>query len=145
MVYAAHLRNSHQTILSFHEPLVEYDNGKPFRHFASTIIPGYASELSFFRQTVAVVTERSFVIAEPGNPTFNQIPTVVAGVPSTVFVSKMVAEGKPMAMYQIAENEFLLVYDVGACFVTKCELPVRCFIFFQAARHGRIGPQRSSV
>jgi hypothetical protein len=27
---------------------------------------------------------------------------------------------KPLGMYQTSENEFLLVYQWGACFVTKC-------------------------
>lgn len=127
VVYAAHLRNSHQSLLSFHEPLVEYGNSNPFRHFATSTIPGYASELSFFRQTVAVVTERTFVIAEPGNPTFNLIPSQAERTLTsmgTAFVAGMVAEGKPMVMYQVGENEFLLVYNSGACFVTKCECSI---------------------
>jgi len=30
---------------------------------------------------------------------------------------------KPLGMYQTSENEFLLVYQWGACFVTKCMSP----------------------
>jgi len=31
---------------------------------------------------------------------------------------------KPLGMYQTSENEFLLVYQWGACFVTKCMFPL---------------------
>ena len=117
-------RNSHQTVLYFEEPLLpaaQAHSGKPFRRFASVTIPGYASELAFFRQTIAVVTEKAFVIAEPGNNTTNSIPTFPASVSQSSSVVRMVTGAKPMAMYQIAENEFLLVYNWGACFVTKCQ------------------------
>jgi hypothetical protein len=75
---------------------------------------------------VAVVTEKTFVIAEPGDPAFNQIPSTNTGNGSSsgvgaTFVTTMVEEGRPMVMYQVAENEFLLVYHIGACFVTKCK------------------------
>lgn len=90
-----------------------------FRQYATLTLPGYASELSFFRQTMAVVTEKSFIIAEPGNPQHNIIPTFPTTVAQNATVVRMVASAKPMAMYQVAENEFLLVYDWGACFVTK--------------------------
>jgi hypothetical protein len=33
------------------------------------------------------------------------------------------AKVKPLGMYQTSENEFLLVYQWGACFVTKCMSP----------------------
>ncbi|WWD15802.1 hypothetical protein CI109_100226 [Kwoniella shandongensis] len=121
VVYAVHSRNTHHTSLHFYEPLISsYDVSlNPFRMFGSVTIPGYASELSFFRQTIAVVTEKSFVIAEPGNPTYNAIPTFPADLVPTAMVVRMVATAKPMGMYQVGENEFLLVYDWGACFVTK--------------------------
>ncbi|KAK8869923.1 hypothetical protein IAR55_000491 [Kwoniella newhampshirensis] len=121
VVYAVHSRNTHHTSLHFYEPLISsYDlSANPFRMFGSVTIPGYASELSFFRQTIAVVTEKSFVIAEPGNPTYNAIPTFSADITPTAMVVRMVATAKPLGMYQVGENDFLLVYDWGACFVTK--------------------------
>ena len=118
MVYAAHAGNN--TILSYFEPLVVYDGNEGFRHFATTTVPGYASELGFFKQTVAIVTEKGFIIAEPGNPTYNQIPTFPPDLHAPV-IRRMMDNGKPLAMYQTSENEFLLVYQWGACFVTKCE------------------------
>lgn len=121
-------RNSHVTNLHFDEPLHSSTTGpdpqrstRSFRRFATLQIPGYASELSFFRQTIAVVTEKSFVIAEPGNPTYNQIPTFPSSIPQSSMVGRMVSNAKPMAMYQIGENDFLLCYNWGACFVTKCK------------------------
>jgi hypothetical protein len=110
--------------LSFEEPLFTQAHDttqSPFRRFATLTVPGFASDLSFFRQTIAVVTEKGFVIAEPGNPTHNVIPTFPAGMASGSTVVRMIGAAKPMMMYQIAENEFLLCYDWGACFVTKCE------------------------
>lgn len=123
VVYAAHARNTHQTLLSFHEPLLPaHDRSREgFRLFASITVPGYASDLSFFRQTVAVVTEKAFVIAEPGNPQHHAIPTFPSSIAPNATVARMVSGAKPMAMFQIAESEFLLAYDWGACFVTKCE------------------------
>jgi hypothetical protein len=35
-------------------------------------------------------------------------------------VTRMTSGSKPLVMYQVGENEFMLVYDWGACFVTKC-------------------------
>lgn len=107
---------------------------QPFRRFSSIAVPGYASELAFFRQTIAVVTEKAFVIAEPGNTTTNSIPTFPSALSQTATVVRMVNGAKPMAMYQIAENEFLLVYDWGACFVTKCKRMVVTWLIFQTGR-----------
>lgn len=117
-MYAAHAGNN--TILSYYEPLVVYDGDEGFRHFATTTVPGLASELSFFRQTIAIVTEKAFIIAEPGNPTYNQIPTFPPELHAPV-MKRMMDGARPLAMYQTSENEFLLVYQWGACFVTKCE------------------------
>lgn len=125
VVYAAHAGNN--TILSYYEPLVVYEGDNGFRPFASSTIVGLASELSFFRQTVAVVTEKAFIIAEPGNSTYNQIPTFPPDLHAPM-MRRMMDGAKPLAMYQTSENEFLLVYQWGACFVTKCEwlqIPLR--------------------
>lgn len=118
VVYAAHAGNN--TVLAYYEPLVVYDGNQGFRHFATTTIPGYASEINFFKQTVAIVTEKGFIIAEPGNPTYNQIPSFPPDLQAPV-IRRMMDNGKPLAMYQTSETEFLLVYQWGACFVTKCE------------------------
>ncbi|OCF39870.1 hypothetical protein I317_06307 [Kwoniella heveanensis CBS 569] len=120
VVYAVHSKNSHHTTLYFHEPLLSSSYTQTaFRPFGSVTIPGYASDLSFFRQTVSVVTEKSFIIAEPGNPTFNSIPTFPGEIPERAMVVRMVSEAKPLGMWQVDEREFLLVYDLGACWVTK--------------------------
>jgi hypothetical protein len=37
----------------------------------------------------------------------------------------MMDSARPLAMYQTSENEFVLVYQWGACFVTKC-MPLAC-------------------
>ena len=92
----------------------------PFRRFATLTVPGFATDLSFFRQTVAVVAEKGFIIAEAGNPTFNSIPTVPPSVQQDSALLKMLNGARAMGMYQIGENEFMLAYDWGACFVTKC-------------------------
>ncbi|WVQ70220.1 uncharacterized protein L199_008446 [Kwoniella botswanensis] len=123
VVYAVHSRNSHQTTLNFYEPLLNPSSasyGVPsFRPFGNITVPGYASDLSFFRQTVSVVTEKTFVIAEPGNPTYNSIPTFPHEIPERAMVVRMVSGSKPMGMWQVDESEFLLVYEWGACWVTK--------------------------
>ncbi|WVW83239.1 hypothetical protein I302_105258 [Kwoniella bestiolae CBS 10118] len=121
VVYAVHSRNSHQTSLYFYEPLLSSTSyGLPsFRSFGNITVPGYASDLSFFRQTVSVVTEKTFVIAEPGNPTYNSIPTFPHEIPERAMVVRMVSGSKPLAMWQVDESEFLLVYEWGACWVTK--------------------------
>ncbi|WVF72308.1 hypothetical protein IAT40_007121 [Kwoniella sp. CBS 6097] len=120
VVYAVHSKNSHHTTLYFHEPLLSSSYTQTaFRPFGTVTIPGYASDLSFFRQTVSVVTEKSFIIAEPGNPTFNCIPTFPGEIPERAMVVRMVSEAKPLGMWQVDEREFLLVYDLGACWVTK--------------------------
>lgn len=112
--------------LSYYEPLVVYDGNEGFRHFATSTVPGYTTEIAFFKQTVAIVTEKAFIIAEPGNPTSNQIPTFPPDLHAPV-MRRMMDSARPLAMYQISENEFMLVYQWGACFVTKCEStpPVR--------------------
>nr|XP_019013428.1 uncharacterized protein I206_01495 [Kwoniella pini CBS 10737]OCF52209.1 hypothetical protein I206_01495 [Kwoniella pini CBS 10737] len=121
VVYAVHSRNSHQTNLYFYEPLVisSKSNSSPFRSFGSITVPGYASDLSFFRQTVSIVTEKTFVIAEPGNPTYNCIPTFGLDIPERGMIVRMVSSSKPLAMWQVDEAEFLLVYEWGGCWVTK--------------------------
>ena len=119
MAYAALTNNS--TILSYYEPLVVYDSNNGFRHFATTTIPGIATEISFFKQTVAIVTDKSIIIAEPGSPSSNTIPTFPGDLHSPVLRRMMdTTKVKPLGMYQTSENEFLLVYQWGACFVTKC-------------------------
>jgi hypothetical protein len=124
VVHVCHSKNSHQTHLTFDEPLLPTATSPTpsFRRFANLTLPGNATELSFFRQTVAVATEKTFVIAEPGNAEFNIIPTMPSSIPDKSPVVKMTSGSRPLAMYQIGGNEFLLVYDWGACYVTKCEL-----------------------
>ncbi|WVQ78218.1 hypothetical protein IAT38_000301 [Cryptococcus sp. DSM 104549] len=139
VVYAIHARNSHHTTLHFLEPLLPPSHSAPgstsFRPFASLHLPGYASSLTFFRQTIAVITEKTIVIAEPGNPVYNSVPTVgeQSGVKEDAMVVKLLTGSrtrvgvvggggsgvKPLGMWQVGGNEFLLVYDWGACFVTK--------------------------
>ncbi|WWC85367.1 uncharacterized protein L201_000230 [Kwoniella dendrophila CBS 6074] len=124
VVYAVHSKNSHQTTIYFFEPLLNSTSttsyGTPsFRSFGSIMVPGYASDLSFFRQTVSVVTEKTFVIAEPGNPTFNSIPTFGNEIAERAMVVRMVSGSKPLGMWQVDESEFLLVYEWGGCWVTK--------------------------
>ncbi|ORX39762.1 hypothetical protein BD324DRAFT_614892 [Kockovaella imperatae] len=124
VVHVAYAKNSHQTHISFEEPLLASNPDRsyattPFRRFAALTIPGFATDLSFFKQTVAIVTEKGFVIAEAGNPTFNAIPTFPLAVQGNSHLMRVLGSGKPMAMYQVAENEFALVYDWGASFVTK--------------------------
>jgi hypothetical protein len=58
---------------------------------------------------------------EPGNPVTNSLPTFPPDLSGGAMVVKMINGARPLGMYQIAENEFLLVYDRGGCFVTKCE------------------------
>lgn len=77
--------------------------------------------MGFFRQTIAVVTEKTFIVAEPGNTSFNAIPVLPASIAPSSRVARMTSQAKPKAMFQIAENEFLLVYDWGGCFATRCE------------------------
>jgi hypothetical protein len=122
VAYAALTNNS--TILSYYEPLVVYDTNNGFRHFATTTMPGMATELSFFKQTVAIVTDRSIIIAEPGSSSYNTIPTFPSDLHSPVLRRMMDStKVKPLGMYQTSENEFVLVYQWGACFVTKCMSP----------------------
>ncbi|WVQ78219.1 hypothetical protein IAT38_000302 [Cryptococcus sp. DSM 104549] len=137
--YCMHARNSHHTTLHFLEPLFPHSHSTPdttsFRPFASLHLPGYASSLTFFRQTIAVITEKTVVIAEPGNPVYNSVPTVgeQSGVREDAMVVKLLTGSrtqvgvvggggsgvKPLGVWQVGGNEFLLVYDWGACFVTK--------------------------
>ncbi|WRT67006.1 uncharacterized protein IL334_003972 [Kwoniella shivajii] len=121
VVYAVHSKNSHQTNLYFHEPLINSTSyaSPSFRPFGTIIVPGYASDLSFFRQTVSVITEKTFIVAEPGNPTFNPIPTFPVGIPERATVVRMVSQAKPLGMWQVEQGEFLLVYEWGACWVSK--------------------------
>lgn len=138
VTYVVYNRNTHGSALNFLEPM--FDNSYPsassllpdpvFRRFAALHLPGYASSITFFRQTVAITTEKTIVIAEPGNPVFNCVPT--AGTTASLAEDAMVAklldghartrtEGKPLGMWQTGGDEFILVYDWGACFVTKCK------------------------
>ncbi|WVR05091.1 hypothetical protein IAU60_002103 [Kwoniella sp. DSM 27419] len=120
VVFAVHAKNNHQTSLHFLEPLLSSTYTRSaFRPFGSVLVPGYASDLSFFRQTVSVLTEKTFIIAEPGNPTHNAIPTLAPGMDERSMVVRMIAGARPLGMWQVDENEFLLVYDAGACWVTK--------------------------
>lgn len=120
------LRRANATLLTFEEPLhaAQMDNRDPcsaFRRFAQMSVPGFASEVSFFRQTIAIVTEKTFLVAEPGNISYNTIPTIPPELAGSSLVARLAGPTKPMAMYQTGENEFLLVYDWGACFTTRCE------------------------
>lgn len=135
VAHAAHSRNSHTTHLYFDEPLLYSASASPgsaFRRFATLTLPGSATSLSFFRQTVAVVTEKQFIIAEPGNPAHNSIPTFPPDLPDTAPIMRMIGGGaRALGMYQVKENEFLLVYHWGACYVTKCELSILACIFYR--------------
>ncbi|OXG93167.1 hypothetical protein C345_00803 [Cryptococcus neoformans A2-102-5] len=136
ITYVVYNRNTHGSALNFLEPM--FDNSYPsassllpdpvFRRFAALHLPGYASSITFFRQTVAITTEKTIVIAEPGNPVFNCVPTAgsTASLAEDAMVAKLLdghartrAEGKPLGMWQTGGDEFILVYDWGACFVTK--------------------------
>ncbi|EAL22516.1 hypothetical protein CNBB3940 [Cryptococcus deneoformans B-3501A] len=136
ITYVVYGRNTHGCTLNFLEPL--FDNSYPsassllsdpvFRSFASLHLPGHASSITFFRQTVAITTEKTIVIAEPGNPVYNCVPTAgsTAFLAEDAVVAKLLngqgrtrAEGRPLGMWQTGGDEFILVYDWGACFVTK--------------------------
>ncbi|KAK4687215.1 RHO1 GDP-GTP exchange protein 1/2, partial [Tremellales sp. Uapishka_1] len=123
VVYAVHTKESHRTTIHFQEPLLadphSASSDLAFRSFAKYSIEGYASEMTFFKQTVAVVTEKAFVITEPGNSVVNTIPTFSLAVAPTAKVVQMAATSKALAMFQTAESEFLLVYQLGGCFVNK--------------------------
>jgi hypothetical protein len=97
------------------------DPRSSFRRFAQLTAPGFASEVGFFRQTIAIVTEKTFIVAEPGNTSFNVIPVLPASISPNSRVARMTSQARPKAMFQIAENEFLLAYDWGGCFTTRCE------------------------
>lgn len=114
--------------------LKSLNSSNPFRRYATLNLPGYASDLSFFRQTIAVVMEKGFIIAEPGNPSYHSIPSTpndqnggnnVNGHHDSRFslspLMKMITSQKALGMYQVKENEFLLIYEWGGCYVTKCK------------------------
>nr|ODN81229.1 hypothetical protein L203_05735 [Cryptococcus depauperatus CBS 7841] len=128
VAYATYSKSSHVTQLEFLEPLP----GNTFRLFAQSLstlnLPGYASCLTFFRQTVAVITEKSIIIVEPGSSTYHCVPAPGSanslGEDAPVLkllssVGRKKSGTKPLGMWQIGGNEFVLVYDWGACFVTK--------------------------
>ncbi|KIR26825.1 hypothetical protein I309_04203 [Cryptococcus deuterogattii LA55] len=136
ITYVVHDRNTHGSTLNFLEPM--FDNSYPsassllpdpvFRSFAALHLPGHASSITFFRQTVAITTEKTIVIAEPGNPVYNCVPTAgsTASLAEDAVIVKLLnghvgsrAEGRPLGMWQTGGDEFVLVYDWGACFVTK--------------------------
>ncbi|ADV20494.1 hypothetical protein I305_06270 [Cryptococcus gattii E566] len=135
ITYVVHDRNTHGSTLNFLEPM--FDNSYPsasslpdpvFRSFAALHLPGHASSITFFRQTVAIITEKTIVIAEPGNPVYNCVPTAgsTASFAEDAVIVKLLngqvgsrAEGRPLGMWQTGGDEFILVYDWGACFVTK--------------------------
>ncbi|KAL7422275.1 hypothetical protein Q5752_002921 [Cryptotrichosporon argae] len=121
IAFAIHARNAHTTSLTFVEPLLPdrqtYDPS--FRPFATSSVPGHATELAFFKQTAAVVSDRGVVVVEPGNPAFSSLPLFPPSLPSAANVVKLVSAGRAMGMYQIGEGEFLVVYDWGACYVSK--------------------------
>ncbi|KAI9638407.1 uncharacterized protein MKK02DRAFT_42797 [Dioszegia hungarica] len=136
VVHAAHSRNTSNTHLYFDEPLLVLSSSSttnlassqqldkpPFRRFAQLTLPGHCTDLSFFRQTIAAVAEKQFVIAEPGNPAHTSIPTFPPDLSERAPVVRMInahgAKSGALGMYQIKENEFLLVYTWGACYVTK--------------------------
>ncbi len=86
-------------------------------------MPGLAKDIAFFRQTIALVTDKGFVIAEPGNSSSTAIPILPATLTDRTPLVKMLSEAKPLGMHQVNENEFILAYDRGACFVNKCGCP----------------------
>ncbi|WVO12788.1 hypothetical protein L204_100396 [Cryptococcus depauperatus] len=128
VAYATYSKSSHVTQLEFLEPLP----GNTFRLFAQSLstlnLPGYASCLTFFRQTVAVITEKSIIIVDPGSSTYHCVPAPGSanslGEDAPVLkllssVGRKKSGTKPLGMWQTGGNEFVLVYDWGACFVTK--------------------------
>ncbi|RXK38363.1 hypothetical protein M231_04405 [Tremella mesenterica] len=120
IVYAVHSRNSHSTLLSFHEPLYQNDPHSPaFRHFSTLSVSGYASEILFFRVTITAVTEKGFVVVEPGNPNQNYLPHFPHDVAQDAPVVRLASHGTALGMYQVRKEEFLLVYDWGGCYVDK--------------------------
>lgn len=132
VVHSAQSRNnSNSSHLYFDEPLLSTSSPdhspnapSPFRRFASLVLPGSCTDVSFFRQTIAAVTEKQFTIAEPGHPAYNTIPTFppdLERAPVMRMINTSGAASGAIGMYQIKENEFLLVYQWGACYVTKCK------------------------
>jgi hypothetical protein len=114
------------TLLTFQEPLHApvynaRDPPQPFRLFAQLSVPGFASEVWFFKQTIAVITDKSIMVAEPGNSNYNPIPVLPPSLSTSSLATKLSSPARAMAMFQTGENEFLLAYEWGACFATRCE------------------------
>ncbi|WVQ71558.1 hypothetical protein IAR50_001097 [Cryptococcus sp. DSM 104548] len=137
VAYAVHASSSHTTVFAFVEPFQTHPHlgtvstrvrtQPPFRLLSTLTVPGYASSLTFFRTTLAVITEKEITITEIGNPNLNTLPTVQGlnaleeGAPLLKLLSGGLRRngGRPLGMWQTGENEFILVYDWGACYVTK--------------------------
>lgn len=95
----------------------------PFRRYASLSIPGHATDISFYRHTLAVVTDKQIVIAEPGNPAYAIMPSPLDEQEHGAQISRLCAQAKSKAlgMFQVGEWEFVIVWDWGACFVNRSE------------------------
>ena len=129
VVYACHSKTAQATFLIAEEPIVSshtsaHSSAPPFRRYATTSIPGHATDISFYRHTLAVVTDRQIVIVEPGNPTFSIMPSPLEEQAHGQDIARLVGQGKSKAlgMFQVQEHEFVLVWDWGACFVNRSKL-----------------------
>ncbi|ODO03369.1 hypothetical protein L198_02215 [Cryptococcus wingfieldii CBS 7118] len=137
VAYAVYANTSHNTVFAFVEPFqphphlgtasTRFPSQPPFRLLSTLTVPGYASSLTFFRATLAVITEKEITITEIGNPNLNTLPTTQGlgtleeGAPLLKILSGGLRRGggRPLGMWQTGDNEFILVYDWGACYVTK--------------------------
>ncbi|ODO11558.1 hypothetical protein I350_00339 [Cryptococcus amylolentus CBS 6273] len=146
VAYAVYANTSHNTVFAFVEPFqphphlgtpsTRFPSQPPFRLLSTLTVPGYASSLTFFRATLAVITEKEITITEIGNPDLNTLPTTQGlgtleeGAPLLKLLSGGLRRGggRPLGMWQTGDNEFILVYDWGACYVTKCEFPSLAFM-----------------
>ena len=123
-------RNTPYSSLNFLEPLLS--STPPFRPHSTIRLPGLVEDITFFSHTIAVVTEKAFLIAEPGSTTFNPVPSPAAssskqanGAAKTPKSVERMLNTRRFGMWQLPDSsDFILVHEAGACFCTKSKLRV---------------------
>jgi hypothetical protein len=134
VVYACRSKTSQTTYLIAEEPLTPSIHSPvppdPFRRYATITIPGHATDIVFYRHTLAVVTDKQIVIAEPGNPAYAIMPSPLDEQPDGIGqqVGRFCARPgcRALGLYQVSEWEFVMVWDWGACFVNRSEYTFIC-------------------
>lgn len=89
-----------------------------FRDFDEFYIPTECSAINLFRNSIAVSSSRGIEILQLDRKQPVSIPTNL-GAPSVATIAQRLAGQKPLGMFRLSDQEFLLVFELNGVYVDK--------------------------